>query len=250
MRIENSFIPVTGVGAGTERKLWQSGITHWDEFDRAAVSERKADKIEQFIDEGYDRLAAGDARHFDAIFPSGEQWRIYENFASDVCFFDIETTGLSHTNSVVTTVSFHQDGETTTLIRDDNLTVDALDNIFSEAKIVASFNGKRFDVPFLEGSFDIDIDHPHIDLMYTCKKLGLSGGLKQIEKDIGIDRDEPDITGRDAVRLWREHERGKDGSLDTLIKYNRADTVNLETLMQTVTSQLHKDVFEAGCNGQ
>ncbi|WP_276246901.1 MULTISPECIES: ribonuclease H-like domain-containing protein [unclassified Haladaptatus] len=249
MRIENSFIPVRGVGEGTERSLWQSGITHWDEFDRDAVSARKADAIEQFIETGYERLDAGDARHFDDIFPSGEQWRIYENFADDVCFFDIETTGLSHHNSVVTTVSFHQNGETTTLVRDDDLTADALSAIFDDAKVIASFNGKRFDVPFLEGSFDVNIDHPHIDLMYTCKKLGLSGGLKQIEKDIGIDRDEPDITGRDAVRLWKEHERGKDGSLDTLVKYNRADTVNLETLMQTATRRLHENVFEAGCNG-
>jgi len=55
--------------------------------------------------------------------------------------------------------------------------------------------------------------------MYTCKQIGLSGGLKPIEQAIGVERDRPDISGEDAVRLWREHERGQDGSLETLISY-------------------------------
>jgi uncharacterized protein YprB with RNaseH-like and TPR domain len=107
-----------------------------------------------------------------------------------------------------------------------------------------TFNGARFDVPFLETSFDLSLDHPHLDLMYPCKQLGLSGGLKQIEQDIGIERDRPDISGRDAVRLWREHERGKDGSLETLVSYNREDAVNLKDLSETVVDRLHADVFE------
>jgi hypothetical protein len=55
---------------------------------------------------------------------------------------------------------------------------------------------------------------------------------------MGIERDRPDISGRDAVRLWREHERGQDGSLETLISYNREDTVNLRTLADDVTATL------------
>jgi len=57
--------------------------------------------------------------------------------------------------------------------------------------------------------------------MYPCKRIGLSGGLKPIEKEIGIERDRPDLSGRDAVRLWREYERGDDDALDTLVSYNR-----------------------------
>jgi uncharacterized protein YprB with RNaseH-like and TPR domain len=79
--------------------------------------------------------------------------------------------------------------------------------------------------------------------MYTAKKIGLSGGLKQVEKDIGIERDRPDISGRDAVRLWREHESGRDGALETLISYNREDTVNLRTLADEVTTRLDQRVF-------
>ncbi|WP_440990119.1 ribonuclease H-like domain-containing protein [Haloarchaeobius baliensis] len=244
MRIENSFIPVRGVGEQTERDLWRAGITHWDEFDGSIVGPTTADRIESFIDTATDRLEAGDTRFFDEQFPSSERWRFYENFREDTCFFDIETTGLSQDRDDVTTVSFHQAGETTTLVRGDNLTAGALHEQFDDAALVATFNGARFDVPFLETSFDVDIDVPHVDLMYPCKRLGLSGGLKTIEQDVGIGRDEPDITGRDAVRLWHEYERGSDEALDTLVRYNRDDARNLQTLMDVVADGLHARVFE------
>ncbi|MFD1645327.1 ribonuclease H-like domain-containing protein [Haloarchaeobius litoreus] len=244
MRIENSFIPVRGVGEQTERDLWRAGITHWDEFDGSVVGPTTADRIESFIETATGRLDAGDTRFFDEQFPGSERWRFYENFREDTCFFDIETTGLSQERDDVTTVSFHRGGETTTLVQGDDLTAGALREQFDDAALVATFNGARFDVPFLETSFDVDIDVPHVDLMYPCKRLGLSGGLKSIEKEVGIARDEPDITGRDAVRLWHEYERGSDEALDTLVRYNRDDARNLQTLMDVVTDGLHARVFE------
>jgi len=45
------------------------------------------------------------------------------------------------------------------------------------------------------------------------------------------------------VRLWREHERGQDGSLETLISYNREDAVNLKTLADRVTTDLDERLF-------
>ncbi|MFC4405772.1 ribonuclease H-like domain-containing protein [Haloarchaeobius iranensis] len=244
MRIENSFIPVRGVGEQTERELWRAGITHWDDFDGSVVGTTTADRIETFIETATDRLEAGDSRFFDEQFPSSERWRFYENFRGDTCFFDIETTGLSQERDDVTTVSFHQDGETTTLVQGDNLTAGALREQFDDAALVATFNGARFDVPFLETSFDVDVDVPHVDLMYPCKRLGLTGGLKTIEQEVGIGRDEPDITGQDAVRLWHEYERGSDEALDTLVRYNRDDARNLQTLMDVVADGLHARVFE------
>jgi hypothetical protein len=242
VRIENSFIPVQGVGSKTERSLWEQGITHWDDFDGSVVGPTTAERIESFIDVARDHVASGNSRFFDESFPSGERWRLYEDFRDSTTFFDIETTGLDHDRNDVTTVSFHRGGETTTLVRGDNLTAGALREQFADADLIATFNGKRFDVPFLEANFDVSVDVPHLDLMYTCRKLDLSGGLKQIERDVGIERDRPDISGRDAVRLWHEYERGDDSSLDTLVAYNRDDAVNLKALADTVTASLHDEV--------
>ncbi|MFC7176325.1 ribonuclease H-like domain-containing protein [Halosegnis marinus] len=243
MRIENSFIPVGGVGEKTERDLWRRGVTHWDAFDPSYVGATTGERIGAYIEEARSRLAAGDARYFGERFPSGELWRCYENFRDDAAFFDIETTGLSADRDEVTTVSVHRGGDTTTLVRGDDLTRENVARLL-DAPLLVTFNGASFDVPFLESAFDLDIDAPHLDSMYAAKKVGLSGGLKAIEPEVGIERDRPDITGRDAVRLWREHERGKDGSLETLVSYNREDAVNLRTLMDEVAGRLHADVFE------
>ncbi|MFC7018344.1 MULTISPECIES: ribonuclease H-like domain-containing protein [Haloarcula] len=243
MRVENSFIGVDGVGEKTERSIWEQGVTHWDEFEPGVVGGKRGERIQSFIGEGRDRLASTDVGFFDSAFPSGERWRLYQTFPERTCFFDIETTGLDQHRNRVTTVSLHQDGDTRTLVAGDDLTAGNLRAAFADADLLVTFNGKRFDVPFLEANFDVDLQRPHLDLMYTCKQLGLSGGLKQVEQDVGIERDRPDISGRDAVRLWHEHERGADGALETLISYNREDTVNLRTLADEVTQQLDEERF-------
>ena len=252
MRIENSFIPVDGVGETTEKRLWADGIHTWDAFDTDlnvdGVGTTTADRIETFITDAVTHLADGNAAYFDQQFPSGERWRLYENFRAGTCFFDIETTGLNEHRDQVTTVSFHRDGETNTLVAGEDLTAARVATEFEAADLVASFNGIRFDVPFLEASLDIDVDTPHLDLMYPCQRVGLTGGLKSIERTLGIDRDRGDLSGRDAVRLWRQYERGDDDALETLISYNRADTENLRALADAVCDTLHRDVFEPVVN--
>ncbi|WP_227376845.1 ribonuclease H-like domain-containing protein [Haladaptatus halobius] len=243
MRIENSFIPVRGVGEKTERKLWRNGVTHWDEFDPSFVGSTTGDRIESFIATASEQLDDGNSRFFASEFPSSESWRLYENFRPNTCFFDIETTGLSHHSSVVTTVSLHRDGETTTLVRGDDLTRDALRRELGESDLLVSFNGKRFDQQFLEHEFDLSLDTPHVDLLYPCKRLGLTGGLSAVESELGIGRGGMDISGEDAVRLWYRYEAGDEDALDTLVRYNQYDTRNLETILDHVCDALHDDVF-------
>jgi len=245
MRVENSFIPVRGVGEQTERKLWRRGVHTWDDFDGSVPGPAAADDVYEFITTAQTRLDDGDTRFFADAFPSGSHWRLYENFRADTCFLDIETTGLSEYRDDVTVVSCHRGGETKTFVRGRDLHAERLRRELDDAGLLVTFNGKRFDVPFLEESFDVRVDLPHIDLMYPCRRLDLTGGLKEIEQTVGIDRDRPDLSGRDAVRLWREYERGDEGALETLVSYNRDDTANMERLLDIVTERLHQRVFEA-----
>jgi uncharacterized protein YprB with RNaseH-like and TPR domain len=244
VRVENSFIAVEGVGEATERDLWSSGVTHWDDFRADALGPKTGERVATFISEGRKRLSEDDSDFFADALPAGEEWRLYENFRDDAAFFDIETTGLDERANDVTTVSVHRGGETETLVRGRDLTTKRLHDLIADAPLAVSFNGKRFDTPFLEANFDVDLDTPHLDLMYACKRIGLSGGLKAVEPEVGIERERPDISGRDAVRLWREHERGQSGSLETLVEYNREDAVNLKALADETTERLHRDVFE------
>jgi uncharacterized protein YprB with RNaseH-like and TPR domain len=239
VRLENTYIAVDGVGETTERNLWERGARTWSEFDPSLCGSTTADRIESFIDTARPRLDSGDSDFFAQQLPSSERWRLYENFRDEACFFDIETTGLDHSRNEVTCVSFHQGGDTETLVSGDDLTRENLRALL-DSPLLVTFNGASFDVPFLEESFDLSIDTPHLDLMYPCKRVGLSGGLKAIEPEVGVERDRPDISGKDAVRLWREHERGVDGSLETLVSYNREDAVNLKTVADRTVERLDR----------
>jgi len=248
VHVENTFLGAEGVGQTIERRLWEQGVTRWDSFraDCDGIGETRARQIDSFIEEGKQALSRENPDFFERRFPSSERWRLYETFRDQACFFDIETTGLDRHRDVVTTVTLHQNGDTQTLVRGDDLTAANLSAAFEDAGLLVTFNGARFDVPFLEASFDVRLEQPHIDLMPTCRKLGLSGGLSDIEKQLGIGRELPDVDGREAVRLWHEHERGVDGALDRLVAYNREDTTNMVPLLETVVERLDDDVFPDG----
>jgi uncharacterized protein YprB with RNaseH-like and TPR domain len=247
VRVENSFIGARQVGERTEQRLWEQGVTRWDAFHRdcRGIGSTRAECIERYIDGGQEALADGDVAFFGERFPSEERWRLYESFRERACFFDIETTGLDAHTSVVTTVTLHQNGDTRTLVRGDDLTRDRLVAAFEPADLLVTFNGTSFDVPFLESSFGIDLDRPHIDLLWTCRRAGLDGGLDGVEDSLGIDRAHPDVDGRDAIRLWREHERGRDGALERLVAYNREDTLNMVPVLEQTIDRLDRQLLPA-----
>lgn len=238
MRVENSFIGADGIGEVTERSLWEAGVTHWSAFDGSVVGPSRAANIEAFLESAWDRLEAGDAGYFATALPDRERWRLYENFRDEACFFDIETTGLDPGRHEVTTVSFYLDGRTQTLVRGDDLTPARVTAELEAAPLLVTYNGRRFDIPFLEEALDVTVETPHLDAMRPCHALDLTGGLAAAEAAFDIERDRPDLSGRDAVRLWREHEAGVDGSLETLIDYNREDTETLQTVMDRAVARL------------
>lgn len=246
MRLENSFILIPGFGQKTEKKLWKKGVQHWDKLEKSnEVSSRKQEKAAEFLQKARRNLEVNNTQFFGNKLPNKSAWRMYDNFKQDACFFDIETTGLDQRRNKVTTVSLYRNGESKTLVRGQDLTAENLRKEIHESSIFVSFNGKRFDQPFLEHNFDIEMKKPHLDLMYICKRLGLTGGLKQIEKDLNVERELEDVDGREAVRLWKKYENnGNEQALQKLIKYNQYDTINLQKLLDITHGKLRSEVFE------
>lgn len=244
MRLERSFIQFDGIGERTERSLWEAGVTDWRrDVAGADIGPSRRTAVERGAAKAETALDRGNPRYFDDRLPSAERWRLLESFRDDLVALDIETTGLDRRRDVVTTVTVHGRGRTETFVRGIDLTPDALRGAIPSGSVLVTFNGARFDVPFLRTQLGVELDLPHVDLLYPTRRLGWRGGLKAVEDELGIDRELPDVDGREAVRLWREYESGRDGALDRLIAYNVEDTRNLLELADRSVSALDEAVL-------
>jgi uncharacterized protein YprB with RNaseH-like and TPR domain len=69
--------------------------------------------------------------------------------------------------------------------------------------------------------------------MYRCWQNNLYGGLKAVERQIGIERRLKGVNGWEAIRLWWKYQSDADEeALDRLLEYNKEDVVNLTTLKE------------------
>ena len=253
--IERTFQIAPGIGAKKERDIWSSGILTWDDFLDSqfvcGIKDLRKRKCDAYIEEAKGFLKERDSRGLCDLLKRGEEWRLYDKFKDDAAYLDIETDGLDR-GSLVTVVTVHRKKGTVTLTHGMDLNAETLQDALEGSKLLVTLNGKCFDVPVLRYSFpSVDLDMPHFDLRYGCGRVGLRGGLKNIEKVIGIGRSDDilDVDGEEAVRLWKNWERrGDSESLRILTEYNRADTVNLESLSGTIYDRLVREYAGFGCH--
>jgi uncharacterized protein YprB with RNaseH-like and TPR domain len=77
----------------------------------------------------------------------------------------------------------------------------------------------------------------HHDLMYDCWRNNLYGGLKSVERQLGIERRLKGIDGLGAIRLWWKYRNDDDrDALNTLLTYNSEDLINLKRLRELLAN--------------
>ena len=156
-------------------------------------------------------------------------------------YLDIETTGLSRNYSDITVIGIaverNRKLEVIQLF-ENTLTRNNLLRSLENINEIYTYNGSRFDLPFIKANLGIDLKEKfkHRDLMYDCWNNKLKGGLKAVEKKIGIKRKLQDIDGYMAVKLWWDYvnNNNKD-ALKTLLEYNKEDVVNLKVLRKKLS---------------
>jgi uncharacterized protein YprB with RNaseH-like and TPR domain len=232
--LRNTFCHLPGIGAQTERKLWQKGFTSWEsllEQQELAGRYPVRPSCLEALRESMRRYEQGDPAYFTGRLATAQSWRLFPDFRGQCAFLDIETTGLGGYGTHVTTVVLYDGGPPRHFVHGENLkdVPDAL----ARYRLLVTYNGSGFDLPFLERQFDIKIEQAHIDLRYVLKSLGLGGGLKACERCVGIARNGLEaVDGRVAVLLWHQYRQRRNlRALETLLAYNVQDTLNLEILM-------------------
>lgn len=249
--LRNSFVLLDGVGYRIEERLWRQGLLCWEDFlEREKVrgfSREVKRRYDQSLEEASTCLNRGLTTYFREKLKPRDAWRLYHEFRDRACFLDIETTGLSPGESEVTVVGVSDGERVKTLVKGIDLTQEALAEELSRYGLLITFYGAVFDLPFLQRKFPgLRLDIPHIDLCFAGRRAGLRGGLKTVEKELGIERDESiqEMDGLEAVRLWKRWRRhGDREALTTLLDYNRADTANLKPLAEEVYQRLREKTF-------
>lgn len=153
-------------------------------------------------------------------------------------YLDIETTGLSPSMDAITVVGVYRDDGDGPLVRQlvgSEITGPGVAGLLANVNRLYTYNGARFDLVFLRLHLGIELDVSivHEDLMYTCWNRGLYGGLKAVERCLGIERAIRDVSGREAVALWWRYVRHQDrAALHRLLQYNAEDVLNLKVLRE------------------
>jgi uncharacterized protein len=245
--LKNTFMHIPRVNRQTEVQIWNSDIYSWQDFldkeDKLKMPPARKSTIADNAEKSIDALHKKNFDFFSTL-PVNQHWRIYSELREKTCFLDIETTGLSKLYNDITLIGMHSSNGTKIFQNGDNL--EKFQDELKKYQMIVTFNGKCFDLPFIRQKFpDVCINQYHADLRFVMADLGFRGGLKNIEKQRGIVRDDEldGVDGFEAVRLWHKFRKGDESSLLKLKKYLTADVENLKTLMDKAAVELKQKHF-------
>ncbi len=240
--ITSSFCLLPGIGLRTERRFWREGLFTWDRFLAAreiqGISGPRKSLFDGRIAEAQKHFTQDDSCYFAKALPARHQWRLYEWLRERALYLDIETDSFGQ----ITVVGLHGRGRYTALVRNESLGLLRLREELSRYDLLVTFCGSTFDLPMLRAQFPgLSLEQPHIDLCGVGRQLGYRGGLKAIERTMGIERVNAlqGFSGEDAVRQWNRWRHQRDEhARRLLLAYNEADCVNLQPLADAFYCQL------------
>jgi uncharacterized protein len=232
--LKNTFQHIPGIGRKTEERIWASGVMDWDCLGNPCMLKLPPPKmaaLEASCRESRVQLARENPVYFEKLLSASLGWRLFPEFRAKTVYLDIETDGLDSYYGRITTIALYDGRRIYWYVQGKNL--DDFVTDIAKYQVIVTYNGKTFDIPFIQSYFRITLPQAHIDLRYVLASLGYKGGLKRCEQALGVGRgDLAGIDGSFAPLLWKEYQiRNSSAALETLLAYNIEDVVNLEILM-------------------
>jgi len=233
--IIKTFQLIKGLGPKTESRLWEAGFRDWYDVLKnsrpTGIPVSKYDMLKTFLTEIRDIYSKQNYLTLNKLIPKKVKWRMIPDLLGKIAFLDIETTGLYKSQDYITTIAIYDGNKVYTFIRGQNLK--EFPKFLNKFPAIATYYGTNFDIPFIKHEMKIKVPQVHFDLCFLLRRLGLTGGLKGVEKKLHISRDDlEDIDGYTAVILWKKYKKTKDPRyLETLLAYNSEDVINLEYLL-------------------
>ena len=234
--LQNSYIHIPKVGYITEKKIWNSGVKSWENFDKVNLPSFRKKHISKFVDLSIECLKNGNYSFFSYLMPKHEHWRCLESL-SKIAYLDIETTGIDK-NDDITMIGVYDGSKFRCFVKDEDLF--KFKDYISSFQTIVTFNGSCFDLPVISSKLGIKFDQLHVDLRFAFSRLGILGGLKKIETMFELERspETKGLDGYDAVKLWHKYINGDDSALKLLKRYNEEDVIGLKILGKRAYSLL------------
>lgn len=165
---------------------------------------------------------------------------------SEIVFLDIETLGLHHCHLFLIGVAYfknntlHIDQFFLRNLTEEKAALYFLNQLFKKKKAICSFNGKTFDIPFLQKRmkrYDLndELNHPHFDMRYLAPN-----GFSYIRQDarlVTYEQFEFDTIRTDDVPshlvpdFYQSYLRSNNiGSIIPIIEHNKQDLITTTKL--------------------
>ncbi len=170
-----------------------------------------------------------------------------------VCYLDIETTGLGSSPLFLIGLMYENDGGLyldQLFARDyseEESVLHFFNDLMSRFDIVVTFNGARFDIPFIAERMayhriPFELRHHHLDLLPISRELVGTGTpdhrLQTLERHLCGRKRVGDIPGHEIPEAYHEFVRtGDAAAIQTIFHHNRLDLV---TMLQLITIYLSR----------
>ncbi len=168
----------------------------------------------------------------------------------EICFLDIETTGLSRKHHEIYLIglltyekninSFKLTQYFSESVQDEGLILIEFIEDINNYKYLISYNGNNFDIPFIKEKLDKYGIKPFniesIDLYSVLKKskdfISFSNfKLKTVEKELGITREDT-FTGLECIEFYKNYLITRSDSLfNHIINHNKDDLYSMPSLL-------------------
>lgn len=231
-----SFLQVQGISEEKESAYWRRGVRTLTDLGGCLCAQQTLFGCDDVTVPSLQALEERDADFFFTRLKPKHYYRIVYSFPEDVMFLDIETTGLSTVYHYITMAGWIMNGKYDCWLQGTD--PEKFLKAFQSARMIVTFNGIRFDSRFLDHAFQTDVfsKKPQLDLMYLCRRFGLCGGQKEIERAVGFTRpdDLRETDGKEAIALWYSFLFGSREALERLISYNFYDILGMTFILDHV----------------
>jgi len=234
---------VRGIGPVTEEKLRQQGYTSLaDLLNHPRWNEYAVNVINLIQNQQINELQMLGAR----------QWELLSYFEpEDILFIDIETTGLWASQPLfLIGLLYYRQGKFfinqlfARNYSEEKAVIAAANEVFRNFKVLVSYNGKRFDVPYIIGrsiEHRLFYSYPHyqVDMLFHARRhfRGTLPDCKLVTLEINIlnFQREDDIPGYLIPETYHRFTKKQDaGLIWPVLKHNRLDLLSMAKLFKPV----------------